>query len=576
MFGNIGNRDFYPKWNETPPTSGTYRSIFKWGAPDQFKHPNRRLFQMIKETFAMTDADFKNRMKEGNEPVKCAVPVKLSSDQIAVFKNIAGESNVSTDDYQRVRYSNGKTMEEAMLLRNQLVGNVADVVVHPRTIEDIHAIVLYCNDQKIPLYVYGGGSSVNFGVQCTKGGVTLVMQTHMNKVIELNETNHTITVEAGMMGPDYEAALNEAVQRFNTKHSYTGGHFPQSFEYSSVGGWISTWGSGQQSSYYGDACDLVMSQEYVTPQGTFKTLDYPATATGPKLNDIMKGSEGAFGVLVRVTMKIFRYLPQNRNRFAFIFPDWSSAVNATREISQGQFGMPSVLRISDAEETDVALKLYGIEGSVLDQAIKLKGFKPHERCLCIGHTEGEGYFSRNVKKKVRLICNENSGMFLTGLPVKNWEHGRYKDPYLREDLNDYGIMIDTLEAGVTWDNIHNLHQGVRSFVKKRPKTICMTHASHFYPQGTNLYFIFIARMSDINEYKDFQKGMIDNIAKFGGSLSHHHGVGKMIAPWMEEHLGTQQMDVLRALKHHFDPNGIMNPGGTMGLDLSPDMRRYLK
>ncbi|MBF0573914.1 MAG: FAD-binding oxidoreductase [Desulfamplus sp.] len=575
MFGNIGNRGFYPQWNETPPELGSYRSIFKWGAPDEFKHPNRRLFQMIKDTFAMTDADFKTRLKEGNEPVKCNIPIKLSSEQIEVLKNIVGESNISTGDYQRVKYSNGKTMEEAMLLRNQLVGNVADVVVHPRNKIDIQAIVNFCDKEKIPLYVYGGGSSVNFGVQCTKGGVTLVMQTHLNKVIELNEINHTITVESGMMGPDYEAALNEAPQRFNAKNSYTGGHFPQSFEYSSVGGWVSTWGSGQQSSYYGDACDLVVSQEYITPRGTFKTLDYPATATGPKINDIMKGSEGAFGVLVSVTMKIFRNLPQNRNRFAFIFPDWESAVNATREISQGQFGMPSVLRISDAEETDVALKLYGIEGSVLDQAIKLKGFKPHQRCLCIGHTEGEADFSKNVKRKVRNLCQENGGMFLTGIPVKNWEHGRYKDPYLREDLNDYGIMIDTLESGVTWDNINNLHNGVRAFVKRRPKTICMTHASHFYPQGTNLYFIFIAKMSDINEYREFQHGIIDNIAKFGGSLSHHHGVGKMIAPWMEGHLGTEQMDVLRALKSHFDPNGIMNPGGTMGLDLLADSRRII-
>ncbi|MBF0204694.1 MAG: FAD-binding oxidoreductase, partial [Desulfamplus sp.] len=165
------NKGFYPEWNETTPESGTYRSVFKWGAPDQFKHPNRRLFQMIKETFAMTDADFKKRLKEGNEPVKCNSPVKLSADQIGVFKNIVGEQNVSTDDYQRVKYANGKTMEEAMLLRNQLVGNVADVVVHPRTKEDIQAIISYCNEQRIPVYVYGGGSSVNFGVQCTKGGI---------------------------------------------------------------------------------------------------------------------------------------------------------------------------------------------------------------------------------------------------------------------------------------------------------------------------------------------------------------------------------------------------------------------
>ncbi len=157
-------------------------------------------------------------------------------------------------------------------------------------------------------------------------------------------------------------------------------------------------------------------------------------------------------------------------------------------------------------------------------------------------------------------------MSLTGYPAKRWEHGRYTDPYMREDLNDYGILIDTLESGVTWDNLHRLHQGVREFIKARPRTICMTHASHFYPQGTNLYFIFIARMDDVEEYREFQAGIIDRIERHGGSLSHHHGVGRMLAPWMERHLGTVQMDVLRALKRHFDPKGTMNPGGTLGLD----------
>jgi len=143
---------------------------------------------------------------------------------------------------------------------------------------------------------------------------------------------------------------------------------------------------------------------------------------------------------------------------------------------------------------------------------------------------------------------------------------------MREDLNDYGILIDTLESGVTWGNLHHLHRGVREFIKSRPGTVCMTHASHFYPQGTNLYFIFMARMNDLDEYRDFQAGIIDRIEKYGGSLSHHHGVGKMMAPWMERHLGTAQMDVLRALKRHFDPNHVMNPGGTMGLDLPPSER----
>jgi len=570
------SKNFYPDWINAPPKPGTYRSIFKWGDPDGFKHPNRRLYEMMRERFQMTDSDFYERKKEGNKQVFLNQPVKLSGDQINRLFDFVGKENVSFDDYSRVKYANGKTAQELMYLRNGICKDVPDLVMHPRSKEDVQKIVKYCNKQQIPIYVYGGGSCVNFGFKAVKGGVTLVMNTYMNRVLEFNETNQTITVEPGMLGPDYEKTLNEAPGLFNARRRYTGGHFPQSFEYSSVGGWIVTLGSGQESSYYGDMYDIVLSQEYVTPAGTFKTLDYPGTATGPKVNDIMKGNEGSYGILVSVTCKIFRYMPENRQRFAFIFPSWEDTVDAAREISQGEFGMPSVFRISDPEETDVALKLYGIERTVIDRIMNYRGYKPMKRCLFIGHSEGEKAFAKSVKKKVKKICSSRGAMYITGYPAKKWEHVRYTDPYMRDDLNDFGIMIDTLESAVTWDNLHNLHQGVRAFIKGRLNTMCMTHGSHFYPQGTNLYFIFIAKMDDIKEYKEFQEEIIEQIVKHGGSLSHHHGVGRMFAPWMENHLGKVQMDVLRSLKNHFDPNNIMNPGGTLGLDITDDEKRFVR
>jgi alkyldihydroxyacetonephosphate synthase len=561
------SKNFIPLWTEKAPGLQTFRSIFKWGAPDAFKHPNSRLYNMLKEKFHMTDADFESKKSEGNEKIKFDLHVKFSEKEIAVFEDIVGKDNVTIDDYDRLKYSTGKTAQEAMNLRRGIVEDVTDLVVHPRSKEDVKRIVQYCNEKKIPIYVYSGGSSVNFGFRCKKGGITLVMSTHMNKVVGFNEINQTITVEPGIMGPVYEDLLNNAPEKFNAKRRYTGGHFPQSFEYSSVGGWIVALGSGQQSSYYGDMYDIVLSQEYVTPSGSFKTPDYPATATGPKVNDIMKGSEGAFGVLVSATLKVFRYTPANKKRFAFIFPSWDASVKASREIFQGEFGSPSLFRISDPEETEVALKLYGIEGTGIDRVMNLRGFKPMERCLCIGMSEGEKSFALNIKKVVKKICGKNGAMYITGFPVKKWEHSRFADPYLREDLNDFGILIDTLESSVTWDNLHNLHRGVRDFIKGRQDTVCMTHASHFYPQGTNLYFIFIAKMDDIKEYQKFQAGIISCIEEHGGSLSHHHGVGKMMGPWMEKHIGKEQMDVLRAIKRHLDPNNIMNPGGTLGLDL---------
>lgn len=554
-----------PDWSEEAPIPGTYRSVTKYGDPNHFKHPSDAWVEMMRQEFHMSDADFAVKQNEGNDKIVLNRPPALKSEQIEKLEAIVGKANVALDDYSRVRYAYGKTTEEMMELRQGIIREVADVVVHPRDKHDVQKIVEYCNQEKIPVTVFSAGSSVNFGCRPAKGGVSLVISTHMNKILEVNELNQTARVQPGMYGPAYENALNKAPENYGTKLRYTCGHFPQSFEYSTVGGWIVTLGSGQASTYYGDAYDIVFSQEYVTPVGTFKTLDYPATATGPKINDIMKGSEGAYGILVEVTMKIFRFMPDNRERFSFMYPTWESAVNASREIMQSEFGKPAIFRISDPEETDRGLKLYGIP-DFADKFLVMKGFKPMQRCLCLGNVEGDRDYTKLVARKIKAVARKHGAISLTGYATKKWEHTRYTEPYMREDLEDYGILIDTLEAAVTWDNIHRLHQGVRAYIKSRPDTMCMTHASHFYPQGTNLYFIFIAKMNDAGEFRKFQRGIIDSIQQHGGSLSHHHGVGRMIGPWMEQHLGKEQMDVLKALKKHFDPNNIMNPGGQLGLD----------
>jgi alkyldihydroxyacetonephosphate synthase len=552
--------NFQPKWINEAPKKGSYRSIFKYGNPNGFKHPNSRLFEEIKRVFNLSDNDFKTRESTGNELVKLDRESVLDVQQINKFIEICGEENVSSKAFDRLKFSTGKTVEESLKLRKGKVEKITDLVVHPRNKKEISTIVAYCNQQKIPIYIYGGGSSVNFGFYPGKRGVTLVLSTHLNKIISFNETNQTVKVEAGMMGPAFEEALNNAPELYNAIHRFTCGHFPQSFEYSTVGGWFVTLGSGQQSSYYGDAVDLVLGVEMISPSGTIVTYDFPASATGPKILDLIKGSEGSFGIVVELTWKIYKYNPQNRQYFSFIFPTWNAVVNASREISQGEFGMPAVFRISDPEETSFGLKLYGVEGSIFDKIMKIRGFKPMQRCLFIGTADGNKRFAKNVKSEVKKICKKHGAMNISSYPVKKWEPGRYKDPYLREDLMDYGIIIDTLETSVNWDNLHAVHQKCRKYVKSRLNTICMTHASHFYMQGTNLYFIFIMKETDLSSYLDFQEGLIEQIKNSGGSLSHHHGVGQMMAKWMPEYLGKNQLDVLKALKKHFDPNGIMNPG----------------
>ena len=553
-----------PDWFDEVPREKSYRSIFKFGDPKIFHHPSPKMVQAMIKRLNLPDEQFKQKVSTGNEVIDFEFLTGIDQVHVDAFQEMVGSENVSTETFERIKFSTGQTAEEAMRLRDHQIDFVTDLVLHPRTKEEIAEIVAYCNQHLIPVYVYGGGSSVTLGLRPAKGGVTVVLSTHLNKIIELNELNQTVTVQAGILGPDLEEALNDAPRRFGSQHAYTCGHFPQSFLHSSVGGWFVTLGSGQQSTYYGDAVDLVLAVEVVTPVGTIRTWDFPASACGPNVMDVFAGSEGIFGVVVELTWKVYRYQPENRKYMGFVFPDWASGIDACREISQGEFGLPAVLRISDAEETEFAFAYSGFSGSLIDQLITLLGFKPDQRCLCLATADGDKSFTRNVQRRMKSICKKRGAFYLGGSPAKIWEKGRFTVAE-REDLMDYGVLIDTLETSVKWDNLHEIHQKVRAYIKNRPDTMCATHASHFYPQGTNLYFIYSFVGTNIEEYLEFQQGIIDTIVESGGTPSHHHGIGRLASPVIETYLGKENMDVLKALKRYFDPNNIMNPGGVLGI-----------
>jgi alkyldihydroxyacetonephosphate synthase len=566
------NNEYYPNWyeKEFPPRS--FRSLFKFGDPNGFKHPNRGMVKLLKETFKMSDEDFKT-------PSFCLdkfdldVPVKMPQEYIDIIRNIAGKENISMDTYDRTRVSYGGGMIDALRLRHKIVENIPDIVITPQNSEDIESIVKYCDEKRIPVYISAGNSSVTRGKEAVRGGVCLDMCAHMNKVISVNEIDQTVTVQPGIMGPELERLLNNGPQLLGTAKRYTVGHFPQSFEHSCVGGWVVTRGAGQNSTYYGKIEDMVISQEYITPVGNFRTFDFPRSATGPDFDQIMIGSEGTFGVLVSVTLKLYHYMPENRRRFSYMFQSWEGALKACRDVMQGESGYPSVFRLSDPEETDVAMRMYHVQDTIADKILRLMGYEPMQRCMLLGTSDGGKGFTSIVDGNVRRICKQHRGLDLTVAKLTQaWEKSRFTDPFMREDLMDYGILIDTLECAVTWRNLAKVHEKVRSFIKERPKTICMTHLSHAYPQGGNLYFTFVVKMNDISEYLKLQYGILEAISEAGAAISHHHGVGKQTAPWLVEQLGEKQMDVIRALRDHFDPHHIMNPGGTLGLDMSDEQK----
>lgn len=564
--------EFIPAWCETEAPPYSFRSLFKYGNPRGFKHPNAGMYRLIKETFSLSDDDFRQPrldMEQFDINIKAGLP----EGQLKELAAMVGEGNSHTDTYTRTRVSYGGGMIDALRLRHRVVENLPDIVLCPRSSKDIADIVKYCDEKRIPVYVAAGNTSVTRGKEAVKGGVCLDMCVHMNKILSVNEVNQTVTVQPGIMGPALEQILNNAVQTLGTKKCYTVGHFPQSFEHSAVGGWVVTRGAGQNSTYYGKIEDMVISQEYITPIGEFKTCDFPRSATGPDIDQIMIGSEGTFGILTAVTLRLCLYMPENRRRFAFLFKSWGDALSACREVMQSEFGFPSVFRLSDPEETDVAMRMYHVHGSSVDSVLRLLGYQPMRRCILLGTADGEKNFTANVCKRVKQICCKY-GAFDLGIArvTQSWEKSRFTDPFMREDLMDFGILIDTLECAVTWESLPEVHEQVRAVIKSRPRTICMTHLSHAYPQGGNLYFIFVARMSEINEYLELQYSVLDAILKAGASMSHHHGIGKQTGPWLEEQIGRQQMDIIRVLRDHFDPHHIMNPGGTLGLDMTEEQR----
>lgn len=558
-------KGFEPNWFLDKPKEKSYRSVMKWGDPEKNKIPKEGLYKVMKKVFNMTDDDFVERIDLGEELVDIKQAPKLSKEAIDTLTRIVGEENAKTDEFTRVQMCYGKTMIDIIRLRKGIVENLPDIVLCPATTEEIEKIVEYCDKSKIYVYVRAGGSSVTQGTECKKSPNVLIdISKRFAKVVNFNEKNQTITVQPGMYGPELERLLNNAVEEFGAKMSYTCGHFPQSFEYSCVGGWVVTRGAGQNSTYYGKIEDIVLGEEYVTPIGRIKTDGYPRKATGPDIDHIMMGSEGTYGILTEVTLKVFKKSAKNR-KFSYMFKSWEDGMNAVREIMQGEFGYPSVLRLSDPEETSLMTYMYNIADGPLDALLRAKGMKS-DKCLLLGFTDGEMGFQKNITKNVKRIARKYDALSLTGYVTTSWEHGRFADPYMRDNVQDFGIIIDTLECSVNWDNMAYVHEFVRKYVKSRPNTLCTTHISHSYPQGANLYFIFIIKENDFDAFKVFHAGILDAIEKSGAAVSHHHGVGKLFAPYFVNSAGEARMNVLKALKKHFDPNGIMNPGGTLGLD----------
>ena len=504
----------------------------------------------------------KKELLEEQYPVllpKSIPPSSFTKKKLEELIQITGKENVSSDPFSRISHASGKFFIDVLRCRQGKFSNLPDAVVYPRNEKEIYQVIQWCSKKKAAAVPCGRRSSVTRSLEMPHGGISIDLTRHCKRILSFNKINSSITVEPGISGPELEAYLN--------KRGFTCGHFPQSFEYSTVGGWAAARGAGHASTAYGTIADIVLSLCLVTTKGFLETKDYPAASIGPEIQRILLGSEGNLGILTRITLKIRPFNSRHCTAGCFVFKDFKNALEAMREVMQGQFGFPHFFRLQDSDETSFAFQMAGKKGGLLDRFLHWRGYLSQKRCFLHMAAYGDKDLQALIRSKVKAAARRNGAFFIGSQPVRRWLKQRYSSAYLRDVLLDRGICIDTLETSANWQNIPQLRQTVRKKIKQRPKTLCLCHISHAYENGANLYFIFITKLKKGKEEEDFMnfhRGIVDTIQKNGGALSHHHGLGRLLSPWLKKEIGPIGWDILASIKKCMDPKNIFNPGGMWG------------
>ncbi len=496
--------------------------------------------------------------------------VKLSAEAKARFAGLVGAERVRDDVYERAFHALGKSYHDLLRLRAGELALAPDAVIYPRGGDEVLGVLSAAAELDIAVVPYGGGSSVVGGVSAARGAHAAVVTldlSGMDRLIEIDPVAMTATAEAGIYGPALEKALGAK--------GFTLGHHPQSFEFSTLGGWIAHRGAGQGSGRYGRAETWLVGAKMATPRGSLSVGGFPASSAGPQLLDLALGSEGAFGVVTEATVRLHAAPAASEYR-GYLFRDFASGTAAIREAVQSGLDA-TMLRLSDAAETRFyrtygALgKKRGIGDRLAQIFLDTRGFDDKACAMIAGFegaaadvAKGRGAFDAIAKKHRALALGEGQG--------KRWKDGRFHGPYLRDPMMDRGVGVDTLETATRWSNIETLYVAVKDALEKAIREtaprdgahgIVSCHISHSYPDGASLYFTYIfprALEREIAQWQAIKTAASDAIAANGGTISHHHGVGDDHLPWMAGEKGALGVDVLRAVKMALDPKSVMNPG----------------
>lgn len=491
----------------------------------------------------------------------------LGASLVTRLEDVVGQGHVLIDALSRASRARGKSYLDLVTLRKGDASAAPAAVVLPEGAEQVLALFRLAAATGLKLVPTGGGSSVVGGVGGPAESAWLAVDTsRMDRLLALDETDHTATFGAGIDGPSLEAALNA--------RGFTLGHFPQSYRHSTLGGWIAASGAGQQSSRYGRPHDWLVSAEVVTPSGLWRTEAFPRSAAGPRLGMLVIGSEGTLGVVTEATVRV-RRVPETRDYRGYLFPDFASGAGAIRACVQD--GVPAaMLRLSDADETRFlrAVSSLGKRPSVAARVtalyLRARGVADQPSLLVAGFEGGRREVRRTRRAAERHIARLG-GVAVGSGPGRSWLRSRFDGPALRDPLLGRGIGIDSLETATRWSNLpalyHAVRQAVETAITRQARTggrgVVMTHISHSYPEGASLYFTFVFAQrlgEEIEQWQAIKQAASATIVAHGGTISHHHGVGEDHLPWFGAEKGETGLALLRALKTALDPQELLNPG----------------
>jgi alkyldihydroxyacetonephosphate synthase len=489
-------------------------------------------------------------------------PATTSEGVLAALREIVGAKHVHDGHAQRVLHAAGKGYPDLVRLRAGEPEGAPDAVVYPGGHDQLRALLELCARSSLAVVPFGGGTSVVGGVAPLRGahgGVIALDTSRMADVLELDGQSATVTVQAGIRAP--------ALERHLAARELTLGHFPQSFEYVSLGGCAATRSAGQASTGYGAIDKLVLGLRMAAPASEIELQALPASAAGPGLRQLLVGSEGTLGVISELALRV-RPAPAERIYEGVFFEDFVAGTQALRTLAR-EHALPEVARLSDEHETRMSLALAGsdgVKGRLGRAYLQLRGYRGG--CLAILGFEGAGEELACRRKRALALVRDGGGLVVGRSPGDAWLHGRFAAPYMRDELLTLGVMVETLETATQWSRLPRLHRSVGEAIAGALRAsgtpgLVMCHISHVYETGASLYFTLIAPQregDEIGQWRAVKQAAGDAIVAGGGTITHHHAVGRDHAPWMPAEVGAGGIAALRALKAELDPAGIMNPG----------------